>query len=168
MFRVRGGTPTAVYSLLISFPLMYGPLIWGLRRWWKATGRLVVWHVDIFINHRRTRTGFANARLDSEWRKRKRVASVLVCGSSHKEHKGHKGRDAPRRVRSRMGILPVPACFFCRKERKDCKGRDALCRVHSFAAPMRRVRTRALPHDRRHPTAATWSRRSAPIPLSFA
>ena len=27
---------------------------------------LVVWHVDIFINHGRTRTGFANARLDSE------------------------------------------------------------------------------------------------------
>lgn len=32
------------------------------------------------INHRHTRTGFVNARHDSEWRKRKRRASVLVCG----------------------------------------------------------------------------------------
>ena len=32
------------------------------------------------INRRHTRTGFANARHNSEWRKRKRRASVLVCG----------------------------------------------------------------------------------------
>ena len=32
------------------------------------------------INHRNTRTGFANARPDWEWRKRKRRASALVCG----------------------------------------------------------------------------------------
>ena len=33
------------------------------------------------INHRHTRTGFANARHGVELRKRKRRASVLVCGS---------------------------------------------------------------------------------------
>ena len=32
------------------------------------------------INHRHTRTGFTNARHDSEWRKRKRRASAVVCG----------------------------------------------------------------------------------------
>ena len=35
------------------------------------------------INHRHTRTGFANARPSWEWRKRKRRASVLVCGLEH-------------------------------------------------------------------------------------
>ena len=36
------------------------------------------------INHRHTRTGFANARHDTEWRKRKRSASVSVCGLSER------------------------------------------------------------------------------------
>ena len=32
-------------------------------------------------NYGHTRTAFANARHDSEWRKRKRRESALVCGS---------------------------------------------------------------------------------------
>ena len=35
------------------------------------------------INHGRTRTGFVNARPELEMRKRKRRASVLVCGSNN-------------------------------------------------------------------------------------
>ena len=34
----------------------------------------------LFVNYGRTRTGIANARPDLGWRKRKRCASVLVCG----------------------------------------------------------------------------------------
>ena len=41
IFRVEGGTPTAICSLLIVSPLMYWALIWGFRRWWKSTNRLV-------------------------------------------------------------------------------------------------------------------------------
>ena len=41
IFRVEGGTPTAICSLLIVSPLMYWALIWGFRRWWKSTSRLV-------------------------------------------------------------------------------------------------------------------------------
>ncbi len=40
MFRVQGGTATAICSLLIGSPLMYCAVIWGLRRWWRATGPL--------------------------------------------------------------------------------------------------------------------------------
>ena len=41
MSRIRGGTLTAVGSLLIGGPLMYFALAWGLRRWWKTSSRLV-------------------------------------------------------------------------------------------------------------------------------
>ena len=41
IFHVEGGTPTAICSLLIVSPLMYWALIWGFRRWWKSTNRLV-------------------------------------------------------------------------------------------------------------------------------
>ena len=43
IFHVEGGTPTAICSLLLGSPLMYWALIWGFRRWWKTTGRLVKW-----------------------------------------------------------------------------------------------------------------------------
>ncbi len=42
------------------------------------------------INHGRTRTGFVNARPELEMRKRKRRASVLVCGSRISIVKGTK------------------------------------------------------------------------------
>ena len=41
IFHVEGGTPTAICSLLLGSPLMYCALIWGFRRWWKSTNRLV-------------------------------------------------------------------------------------------------------------------------------
>jgi hypothetical protein len=43
IFHVEGGTPTAICSLLLGSPLMYCALIWGFRRWWKTTSRLVKW-----------------------------------------------------------------------------------------------------------------------------
>ena len=43
IFHVEGGTPTAICSLLLGSPLMYWALIWGFRRWWKTTSRLVKW-----------------------------------------------------------------------------------------------------------------------------
>lgn len=41
MFHIRGGTSTAVGSLLIGGPLMYFALAWGFRRWWKTSSRIV-------------------------------------------------------------------------------------------------------------------------------
>ena len=41
MFRIRGGTLTAVGSLLIGGPLMYFALAWGFHRWWKTSSRIV-------------------------------------------------------------------------------------------------------------------------------
>lgn len=41
MFHIRGGTSTAVGSLLIGGPLMYFALVWGFRRWWKTSSRIV-------------------------------------------------------------------------------------------------------------------------------
>ena len=46
MFHIRGGTSTAVGSLLIGVPLMYFALAWGFCRWWKTSsrkGRYVGW-----------------------------------------------------------------------------------------------------------------------------
>ena len=43
MFRVEGGTAIAIISVFLGVPLMYWALILGLRRWWKATGRLAKW-----------------------------------------------------------------------------------------------------------------------------
>ena len=43
MFRVEGGTAMAIISIFLGVPLMYWALILGLRRWWKATGRLAKW-----------------------------------------------------------------------------------------------------------------------------
>ena len=41
MFHIRGGTSTAIGSLLIGGPLMYFALAWGFRRWWKTSSRIV-------------------------------------------------------------------------------------------------------------------------------
>ena len=41
MFRIRGGTSTAVGSLLTGGALMYFALAWGFRRWWKTSSRIV-------------------------------------------------------------------------------------------------------------------------------
>ena len=112
---------------------------------------LVLRHIDNFINHGRTRTGFANARLDSEWRKRKRGASVSVCGSSHKEHKGHKGGENPP-----GGTRPVASVLRVEMNHKSNNGHKTLDRSRRGATlPMRRVGTRALPPPRlcvRHST----------------
>ena len=40
MFRVRGGTTTTICSLLIGSPLIYCAVIWGFRRWRRATGHI--------------------------------------------------------------------------------------------------------------------------------
>lgn len=36
VFRVRGGTKTAVGSFVLGIPLLYTALIWVLCRWWKT------------------------------------------------------------------------------------------------------------------------------------
>ena len=41
MFRIQGGTSTAICSLLIGGVLMYFVLAWGFRRWWKTSSRIV-------------------------------------------------------------------------------------------------------------------------------
>ena len=82
------------------------------------------------INHRHTRRGFANARHDSEWRKRKRRASVLVCGSKHRAK-----ADGAQGFYRRAAHPPKKLCFGgqirrsrTRRVRKHPRGRPLPCR----------------------------------------
>lgn len=46
VFRVQGGTKTAIAAILLAVPLLYAALIWGLRSWWKTESpraRLLGW-----------------------------------------------------------------------------------------------------------------------------
>ena len=114
---------------------------------------LVLRHIDNFINHGRTRTGFANARLDSEWRKRKRGASVSVCGSSHKEHKEHKGWDATGGIVGRRVSNVVAACPVSRVSCPVVPER-ARCPFYHGAVATGRAPPHAARGDTRPPASA--------------
>lgn len=46
VFRVQGGTKTAIGAFVLGVALLYAALIWGLRRWWKTESpraRLLGW-----------------------------------------------------------------------------------------------------------------------------
>ena len=66
---------------------------------------------DMVINHRHTRTGFANARPDSEWRKRKRRMSVLVCGSEINHGLSRTGFARPLAAPTGFASLRRPDAF---------------------------------------------------------